>query len=89
MTYEGCCEMSHLVSGYRYKSSKENKNLAVIYLSIKYLINLSVQNIKKVIEEYNKNTYLTNIYCYIIYSRKYRLLFTVHLQSHMYNLFKL
>lgn len=45
--------MSHLVSGHRHKSSKD-KNLTEIYLSIKYLINLSVQNIKKVIEEYTR-----------------------------------
>lgn len=53
MTSESCCEMTHLVSGHRHKSSNE-KNLAEIYLSIKYLINLSVQNIKKVIEEYTR-----------------------------------
>lgn len=54
VTYEGCCEMSHLVSGRRHKSSKSKKNLAEIHLSIKYLINLSVQNIKKVTEEYTR-----------------------------------
>lgn len=32
----------------------ERKAIAEIYLSIKYLINLSVQNIKKVIEEYTR-----------------------------------